>query len=105
MDKSDYKDDTHKSWNSKAILKVRTLKKKRIAMKLWFREEDSDAEIIAEDIDDENAVIIRDDQIENVGEVEVVEDRVGDEDGLRLADNNQVSVDEVQFIFSSSLTA
>ena len=74
-------------------------------MKLWFREEDSDAEIIAEEIDDENAVIIRDDQIENVGEVEVVEDRVGDEDGLRLADNNQVSVDEVQFIFSSSLTA
>jgi hypothetical protein len=58
------------------------------------REEDSDAEIIAEEIDDENAVIIRDDQIENVGEMEVVEDRVGDEDGLRLADNNQVSVDE-----------
>ena len=57
-----------------------------------IREEDSDAEIIAEDIDDVN------DEVENAGEIEIIEDRVGDEDGLRLADNNQVSVDEVNLI-------
>ena len=59
---------------------------------LKIREEDSDAEIIAEDIDDVN------DEVENAGEIEIIEDRVGDEDGLRLADNNQVSVDEVNLI-------
>ena len=58
-----------------------------------IREEDSDAEIIAEDIDDVN------DEVENAGEIEIIEDRVGDEDGLRLADNNQVSVDEVNLIW------
>ena len=57
-----------------------------------IREEDSDAEIIAEDIDDVN------DEVENAGEIEIIEDRDGDEDGLRLADNNQVSVDEVNLI-------
>ncbi len=61
-------------------------------LNLKIREEDSDAEIIAEDIDDVN------DEMENAGEIEIIEDRVGDEDGLRLVDNNQVSVDEVLFI-------